>query len=106
MTMTSSEQGFPSKPVAIAIEVAVALAQKLFGAGIEADLPTAVTAHTSGGIVVTRRANAQDSQLIRRGAWVRRSRGGSSPTTSSDLSNPGPRPGASEALIAHGCDRA
>jgi hypothetical protein len=32
-----------------------------------------------GAIVAARRASAQDSQLIRRGAWVRRRRDGSSP---------------------------
>jgi hypothetical protein len=32
-----------------------------------------------GVIVAARRANPQDSQLIRRGAWVRRRRDGSSP---------------------------
>jgi hypothetical protein len=32
-----------------------------------------------GAIVAARRATAQDSQLIRRGAWVRRRRDGSSP---------------------------
>ncbi|QPN63641.1 hypothetical protein [Synechococcus sp. CBW1004] len=32
-----------------------------------------------GGIVAARRANADDSRLIRRGAWVRRRRDGSSP---------------------------
>jgi hypothetical protein len=32
-----------------------------------------------GAIVAARRANPQDSQLIRRGVWVRRRRDGSSP---------------------------
>jgi hypothetical protein len=32
-----------------------------------------------GAIVAARRANAQDSQLIRHGVWVRRRRDGSSP---------------------------
>ncbi len=32
-----------------------------------------------GAIVAARRANAQDSRLIRRGVWVRRRRDGSSP---------------------------
>ena len=32
-----------------------------------------------GAIVAARRANAQDSRLIRRGIWVRRRRDGSSP---------------------------
>jgi hypothetical protein len=32
-----------------------------------------------GVIVAARRANTQDSQLIRRGVWVRRRRDGSSP---------------------------
>jgi hypothetical protein len=32
-----------------------------------------------GSIVAARRATAQDSQLIRRGVWVRRRRDGSSP---------------------------
>jgi len=32
-----------------------------------------------GAIVAARRANADDSRLIRRGAWVRRRRDGSSP---------------------------
>lgn len=32
-----------------------------------------------GAITVARRANAQDTQLIRRGVWVRRRRDGSSP---------------------------
>ena len=32
-----------------------------------------------GAIVAARRANPEDSQLIRRGAWVRRRRDGSSP---------------------------
>jgi hypothetical protein len=32
-----------------------------------------------GAIVVARRANPQDSQLIRRGIWVRRRRDGTSP---------------------------
>ena len=32
-----------------------------------------------GGIVAARRANAQDSRLIRHGVWVRRRRDGSSP---------------------------
>jgi hypothetical protein len=32
-----------------------------------------------GSIVAARRANPQDSQLIRRGVWVRRRRDGSSP---------------------------
>jgi hypothetical protein len=32
-----------------------------------------------GVIVAARRANAQDSRLIRRGVWVRRRRDGSSP---------------------------
>jgi hypothetical protein len=32
-----------------------------------------------GAIVAARHANAQDSQLIRRGVWVRRRRDGSSP---------------------------
>ncbi len=32
-----------------------------------------------GAIVVARRANADDSRLIRRGIWVRRRRDGSSP---------------------------
>jgi hypothetical protein len=32
-----------------------------------------------GAIVAARRANAQDSRLIRKGVWVRRRRDGSSP---------------------------
>jgi hypothetical protein len=32
-----------------------------------------------GAIVAARRANTQDSRLIRKGAWVRRRRDGSSP---------------------------
>jgi hypothetical protein len=32
-----------------------------------------------GAIVTARRANAQDSRLIRKGVWVRRRRDGSSP---------------------------
>ena len=32
-----------------------------------------------GAIVAARRANAEDSRLIRRGVWVRRRRDGSSP---------------------------
>ncbi len=32
-----------------------------------------------GAIVATRRANVQDSRLIRKGVWVRRRRDGSSP---------------------------
>jgi len=36
-----------------------------------------------GPIVAARRANAQDSRLIRRGVWVRRRRDGSSPQVGS-----------------------
>jgi hypothetical protein len=39
-----------------------------------------------GAIVAASRANAQDSQLIRRGVWVRRRRDGSSPQFGSALS--------------------
>lgn len=44
-----------------------------------------------GPIVAARRANAQDTRLIRRGVWVRRRRDGSSPQVGSAAAREGAR---------------
>jgi len=44
-----------------------------------------------GAIVAARRANAQDSRLIRQGSWVRRRRDGSSPQFGSRAQKSGAR---------------
>jgi hypothetical protein len=54
-----------------------------------------------GVIVAARRANPQDSQLIRRGAWVRRRRDGTSP--SSAVLDPRLGLGSSGVPTAPGC---